>query len=283
MLKKKFLFIVALLVAFVLFFYIQNNSITTTHTTITSTNIPVNFDQYKIVHLSDLHNKNFGNNQRILVRKVSKLRPDVIVFTGDLIDSKRKGEEASLILMRELVQIAPVYYVSGNHEWWAGTFSSLESLLHDIGVQVMRNTNEVLTKGNDKIHIIGIDDPAHSNERGIEQDTTKEDIVKSIKGMEEGNFAMLLSHRPDMLSLYAEYEFDMVFSGHAHGGQFRLPFIGGLIAPNQGFLPNYTAGKHLLGQTTMVVSRGLGNSIIPLRVFNRPEIVAVTLESADSN
>ncbi|MBY0223563.1 metallophosphoesterase [Sporosarcina aquimarina] len=280
--SKKFLYVVVTLAALGSFIYFQNNAIDITRTTIRSTNIPAGFDQFKIVQLSDLHNKSFGEEQRALVRKVSGLEPDIIVFTGDLIDSKKKGDKASLILMEELVQIAPVYFVSGNHEWWSGTFSSLESSLHDIGVQVMRNTHVTLVKGNEEIHLVGIDDPAYENESRSERDTSEEDILRSTEGLEKENTTLLLSHRPEMFSLYAEHEFDIVFAGHAHGGQFRIPFIGGLVAPNQGFLPKYTAGKYTLDHTVMVVSRGLGNSIIPLRVFNRPEIVAVTLEATDS-
>ncbi len=262
------------------FFYFQNNSIVTSEYSIISDKIPQNFNGYKIVHLSDLHSKYFGNNQNNLVKRVKKENPDLIVFTGDLIDSKRYDEKPSLILMEKLVQVAPVYYVTGNHEWWSGKFNSLEDKLKNIGVQVMRNTTEEITNGTDKIQIIGIDDPANVKESNAESATTKENITNSIEGLEEGeNFQILLSHRPEMFSLYSEYEFDVVFSGHAHGGQLRIPFVGGLIAPNQGLFPKYTSGKYNSENTTMIVNRGLGNSIIPLRILNRPEIVVVTLNT----
>ena len=282
MLKKKLIYIMVGIVAFAYFVYFQNNSIVTSKTVIRSADIPNGFHQYKIVHLSDLHSKNFGRDQQILVRKVSQLKPNIIVFTGDLIDSNRVGDEASLILMKELTTIAPVYYVSGNHEWWSGTFSSLESSLNDLGVRVLRNEHDVVDKGNDKMYIVGIDDPAHGSKSLTERERTEDVIVESIEGIEKDSFTILLSHRPEMLDLYAASGFDIVFAGHAHGGQVRIPFIGGLVAPNQGFFPTYTAGKHELNQTVMVVSRGLGNSIIPLRLFNRPEIVEITLEVLDS-
>ncbi|WP_301108018.1 metallophosphoesterase [Sporosarcina sp.] len=278
MIKRRILYTAAVLAIVGYFIWFQNNSITVTQSEISSSTIPESFDQYKIVHLSDLHNKSFGKNQRRLFRKINKLQPDVIVYTGDLIDSNRAGDEAGLILMEELTAVAPVYYVSGNHEWWSGTFSSLESSLEDIGVQVLRNEHAVLKKGNDKMYLVGIDDPAHDGSRA-ERETAEEDIVQSIEGLEKDSFTILLTHRPELLSLYAEYNFGIVFAGHAHGGQVRIPFIGGLVAPNQGFLPAYTAGKHDLNHTVMMVSRGLGNSIIPLRLFNRPEIVAVTLKA----
>lgn len=279
--KKKILYIPVVLAALGYFVWFQNNSITTSQIVMRSAKLPASFDQFKIIHLSDLHNKNFGKKQQRLVMKISEIQPDIVVFTGDLIDANRPGDKASLILMKELVAIAPVYYVSGNHEWGSGTFSSLERSLKDIGVMVLRNENVPITKGNDKIQIVGIDDPSHGKGDQLEREIAKQDIVKSIVGLEEDGFTILLSHRPELLLLYASFDFDTVFSGHAHGGQIRLPLIGGLVAPNQGFLPTYTAGEHELDQTTMMVSRGLGNSIIPLRVFNRPEIVVVTLEGVD--
>lgn len=280
MIKKRIIYLVVVLVALSYFIWFQNNSIATSQSVIRSANLPESFDHFKIVHLSDLHNKSFGKNQQRLVEKIRSIQPDIVVYTGDLIDSNRPGNEASLILMKELTAIAPVYYVSGNHEWWSGTFSSLELSLKDIGVQILRNEHVILAKGNDEIHIAGIDDPSHGMIDQSEREIAEQDIANSINGLKEDGFTILLAHRPELLSLYALFNFDMVFAGHAHGGQIRIPFIGGLVAPNQGFLPIYTAGEHELDKTVMIVSRGLGNSIIPLRVFNRPEIVVVTLEAA---
>lgn len=274
--KKRLLYLLLGLVLLTCFFYFQNNSIVTTPYNFSSDKVPQNFNGYKIVQLSDLHSKSFENNHSELVKKV---KPDLIVFTGDLIDSDRYNEKTSLTLMEKLVQIAPVYYVTGNHEWWSGKFNSLEDKLKDTGVHVMRNTVEEITIGKDEIQIIGIDDPAKVNESYVERAITEEDIKNAIKGLEEGgNFKILLSHRPELFSLYTQYEFDVVFSGHAHGGQVRIPFVGGLVAPNQGLFPEYSSGMHDVDKTTMIVNRGLGNSIIPLRIFNRPEIVVVALK-----
>lgn len=278
MIKRRILYAAAALALLGYFIWFQNNAITVTKSEISSSTIPAAFDQYKIVHLSDLHNKSFGKKQERLVRKVRKLQPDIIVYTGDLIDSNRAGDEAGLILMEELTVVAPVYYVTGNHEWWSETFSSLESSLEDIGVKVLRNEHDALVKGNDQIVIAGIDDPAYDGRR-TERETAEEDIVKSTDGIVKDSFTILLSHRSELFPLYSKRDLDLVFAGHAHGGQFRIPFIGGLVAPDQGFLPTYTAGKHELNHTVMMVSRGLGNSIIPLRLFNRPDIVAVTLKA----
>lgn len=277
--KKKWLITFTACIFVFLFCYFQNNSIVTTDMTIRSEKIPQGFDDYKIVQLSDLHSKSFGTNQSRLVQRVNKVKPDLIVFTGDLVDSKRYDKKTSLVLMKKLVQIAPVYYVTGNHEWWSGKFPSLETTLKDAGVQVMRNTAMEIINGEDTIQIVGIDDPAKINGAYAEQDVVEGAIIDSIKEIEEEQFTILLSHRPELFSVYRQYEFDVVFSGHAHGGQFRIPFIGGLVAPNQGLFPKYSAGTYTLDQTTMIVNRGLGNSMIPLRIFNRPEIVVATLKS----
>jgi uncharacterized protein len=280
--KKRFLFTLIAIIALILFFYFQNNSIVITESTISSQRIPASFNGYKIVQLSDLHSKAFGDRQNVLVEKVSKTNPDLIVFTGDLVDSKNYNEDTSLNLMRELIHIAPVYFVTGNHEWSSGKFDILEKELNDIGVTVLRNKTDVITKGHEEIQIIGIDDPAYVNDSNTERSITVEAIENSIEGMEDDEFKVLLSHRPEFLSIYSKYPIDVVFSGHAHGGQIRIPFVGGLVAPNQGILPKYTAGKHELNNTSMFVNRGLGNSVIPLRIFNRPEIIVLTLSSTSN-
>jgi predicted MPP superfamily phosphohydrolase len=271
--KKKWLIFTVIVLALVTFLYFENNAISITYLEVNSKKLPPSFSEYKIVQLSDLHSKSFGKDQKRLADKVKRLEPDVIVFTGDLVDSKRYNEGVSLALMEQLVQLAPVYYVTGNHEWWSGRYTSLEDKLIQLGVKVLRNTHETITKGSNEISIIGIDDPAISNENGI----IERELQQTLEKVEPESFKVLLSHRPEYFSIYSAYHIDLVFSGHAHGGQVRLPFIGGLVAPNQGAFPTYTAGKYENGQTVMVVNRGLGNSIIPQRLFNRPEIGVITL------
>ncbi|MCD8508463.1 MAG: metallophosphoesterase [Bacillus sp. (in: Bacteria)] len=277
---KRLLYILITIILVVSFSYFQNNSIVTSYYTIQSDNLPPSFDGYKIVQLSDLHNKSFGKNQQYLMKRVQNANPDVIVFTGDLVDADKYNEEPSLVFMEELFEIAPVYFVTGNHEWWSGKFYSLEVKLEKIGVNVLRNTTTKIERDNDFITIIGIDDPANRENSFSELARTEKNINESIESQTDYiGFKLLLAHRPEMFSLYAKYDFDLVLSGHAHGGQFRIPFVGGFVAPNQGFLPEYTAGMYRSENTTMIVNRGLGNSIIPQRLFNRPEIVVVTLVS----
>ncbi|MBK5242813.1 metallophosphoesterase [Clostridium sp.] len=278
--KKKRLFIcLSVLIIMALFLYYQNNSIGVTSIELELDSLPQSFDGFKIVQLSDLHSKMFGENQHELVSRVKEARPDIIFFTGDLVDSKHYEEQPGLELMEQIVKTAPVYYVTGNHEFWSGRFSSLEKKLQELGVKILRNTRESVEKNGEKIDVIGVDDPAanSSQQNNDDGEFISNEIQKSLNGNEKQKFTILLSHRPELLSTYADFNLDLIFSGHAHGGQVRLPFIGGVIAPNQGIVPKYTAGKYHLKNSVMIVSRGLGNSIIPQRIFNRPEVVVVKL------
>ena len=254
------------------FSYVQNNVLTVTGIQVESSDIPAGFDGYRIVQLSDLHNKLFGHNQQILREKVKAQHPDVIFFTGDLIDQRKGNEEAGYTLMKEMVKIAPVYFVTGNQEWQL--ISEKEKELTEIGVRVLRNESTALSRNKETINLIGIDDPLLTE--------TEEALEASMQTAGNRNrYTILLSHRPEWFSVYAEAGMDVTFTGHAHGGQIRIPFIGGLFAPGQGFFPDYTAGAHTMGSSIMIVNRGLGNSLAPQRIFNRPEIVVVELRKTN--
>jgi hypothetical protein len=257
----------------------QNNSIVVTQSDYMSEKIPVAFDAFKIVQISDLHNKLFGEDQEKLLGKVRIEKPDIILITGDLIDQRKYDLQKSMIFIRGVVQIAPVYYVSGNHEAWSGHYESIKNSLLEAGVSVLDNSEIEVKMGEDSIHLLGLADPdflTTSYFEGTDASLLKETLkVWSIEVNER--FNILLSHRPELYDVYRDANIDLVFTGHAHGGQVRLPFMGGLVAPDQGFFPEYTSGRYTESETTMFVSRGLGNSIVPQRLFNRPEIVVVTL------
>jgi predicted MPP superfamily phosphohydrolase len=277
--KKRILIIVLTLIAAAIFLHYENNAIGITRFEISSDKLPSGFDSYRIVQLSDLHSKSFGDEQSKLGSKIKKLSPDLIVVTGDLVDSTKYDEAASLTLMREAAAIAPVYYVTGNHEWASGRYSSLEEKLIKLGVHVMRNSSDNIALGDGHIRIAGIDDPTFTREAYDDSAVVDNLISTALTGANHTDpFTLLLSHRPELFSVYVHHQIDLTLSGHAHGGQVRLPFIGGLVAPNQGLLPTYDGGKYVEGSSTMIVSRGLGNSIIPQRLFNRPEIVLVELK-----
>lgn len=263
----------------ILFCLWQNNHIVVSNFTYISEKIPNEFNGFKIVHISDLHNKSFGKNQKYILNKINSASPDIIVVTGDLIDRRRYDLDTALLFIQGAMEIAPVYYTSGNHEAWSGQYENIRKELRNHGVIVLDDSKVELIKNNERIEILGLTDPAFlTSSYRDERDTSR--LEKHLQLMkDESIFQILLSHRPDLIDIYSEAKVDMIFSGHAHGGQIRIPGIGGIIAPDQGFFPKYTSGSHRMDKSTIYISRGLGNSLLPIRVFNRPEIVVVTLEN----
>ena len=203
---------------------------------------------------------------------------DIIVVTGDLIDSNNTNIDIAMELISGAIKIAPIYYVSGNHEAWSGSYDELKSNLENSGVVVLDNQKIEVMNDSDSIDIIGLADTSFIESDWLEYGGNAE-TKNLLNTLTEGttNFKILLSHRPELFDIYSNSNVNLIFSGHAHGGQFRLPFIGGLIAPDQGFFPKLTEGIHTSNDTSMIISRGLGNSIIPVRILNRPELIVVTL------
>ena len=158
--RTKVLAFILICICIWVFLHFENNFITITKITVESPKVPNAFDGYKIVHLSDLHSKEFGKGQKNLVEKIEDAQPDLIVFTGDLVDSRHFDAEVGLELMRQIVKIAPTYFVTGNHEWWSGKFEFLKKVMKENNVHVLRNTCDRISKGKDSIYITGIDDPA---------------------------------------------------------------------------------------------------------------------------
>lgn len=245
---------------------------------IVSDRIPQGFDGFRIAQVSDLHNAEFGEGNRKLIELLSQTDPDMIVITGDLIDSRQTDIEIALEFARQAIKIAPVYFVSGNHEARVREYEELKMGLTDAGVIVLENQQVQITREEESITLIGLDDPSFRTDYlfGDAESVIKQTIADLQN--ESDDYMILLSHRPELFDSYVASGVDLVFSGHAHGGQFRLPFIGGLVAPNQGFFPEYDAGQFNENNTTMIVSRGVGNSIIPIRFNNRPEIVVAELK-----
>lgn len=275
--------ITTLLIGFILFCIWQNNSIIISKFDYVNVKIPDDFNHFTIAHVSDLHNKMFGENQVKLLNKVKSISPDIIVITGDLIDRRKYDLDTAIMFVSGAVKIAPVYYVSGNHEAWSGKFSLIKEKLIDSGVHILDNTAFKLSKGTSSIHILGLSDPDFLTSHYMDgTNTSKMEKQLNIWSTDE-NFKILLSHRPELFDLYYENKMDLIFTGHAHGGQVRIPGIGGLVAPDQGIFPQYTSGRYNRNLSTMFVSRGLGNSVAPIRIFNRPEIVAVTLKNNKQN
>ena len=251
-----------------------NSSPAATQVTVASGALPEAFEGFKIAHVSDLHNAVFGRKNEKLLSLIRAAEPDIIAITGDLIDSRHTDIDSALAFVEAAAEIAPVYYVTGNHESRLD-FDAIEPRLIAAGARVLRNEAEYIEHGGERIRLAGIDDPSFIRTGGTAEERAAAELEQLGDG--GGTFTVFLAHRPELVEVYAEYGAGLVLSGHAHGGQVRLPLLGGLYAPGQGLLPEYDSGLYSLGETQMVVSRGLGNSVAPLRVNNRPELVIVTL------
>lgn len=258
------------------FLHIQNNAIVVTNIDYKNTKIPVAFEGYKIVQISDLHNKQYGTK---LLTKIKAIKPNSIVITGDLIDRRFTNVDVAMEFIDGITKIAPVYYVSGNHEAWSKYNDELQARLVESGVIVLNNKKMELHHKNQSIELIGVQDPAYLTQTNKQKSNTSSIRSSLRKLTNKDSFQILLSHRPELFKMYQKYNIDLVFSGHAHGGQIRLPLLGALVAPNQGILPKYTSGAYREKESTLVVSRGLGNSLFPYRLFNQPEVVVVTLHN----
>lgn len=253
------------------FLYWQNNDILMTRITYENKKIPSSFDGFVIVQISDLHNMRFGKDQNVLLQKIKDVHPDLIAVTGDVIDNIRTDFAVVLEFIQGATQIAPVYYVPGNHEARISNYDNLRASMTNAGVHILENKQIRLEREGSSIELDGIIDPFFKPVQESLADLDFADL--SI-------FRILLSHRPELIRLYASKKIDLVLAGHAHGGQIRIPFLmPGLIAPDQGLFPKYTSGSYTEAATTEIVSRGLGNSTFPFRVLNRPEIIVVTLKS----
>ena len=254
-----------------------NTALVTADVLVCSNGIPEAFDAYRIVQISDLHDAQIGENNEKLIAMTAETEPDCIVLTGDFVDSSRFHPERSLSVAEALVKLAPVYYVSGNHEAILPDedYQALTDGLRALGVCVLEDESAELTRDGQSIRLIGLTDI------GFHPGTLEEkkDALRTALSalLPEDEFSVTLAHRPELMDVYTECGAPLVLSGHAHGGQIRLPGIGGLIAPGQGLFPKYTEGKYEENGTTLVVSRGIGNSVLPLRVNDRPQIVVVQL------
>ena len=229
----------------------------------------------KIAHISDLHSSKYGKNCVELVRAVKEISPDVIAFTGDILDNRAPNGECFRFL-RKISSLYPCYYVSGNHEVYTHLVDEIKAELVSYGIRVLEGENETVSIGEQNIVIGGIDDPIESPDgQGRLWEDQLTDCGSALDG---SDFSILLTHRPELVSYYGETPYDLVLCGHAHGGQMIVPnLINGIYAPHQGLFPKYAGGEYVMANGgKMIVSRGLSKYVRP-RIFNRPELVLVTL------
>ena len=274
---------VALAAGFAFLVWISNAWIQVTTYEVWSSRIPPPFDRYCIVQVADLHGRRFGTGQERLVRAVRREQPDLIVVTGDLVSAGKAEIASSLELIRRLEGAVPVYFVVGNHEIHSQNLDDLLVSLAGYAVRVLRNRTEVIERDGQVIVIGGVDDPLAFGDFPARMGTVNDGWAQALSriGAEvpRSAFTILLSHRPEAFTEYVRLGFDLVLSGHTHGGQVRFPILGALWVPDQGLLPRYVSGRYERGGTTMIVSRGLGSVPFTLRFLNRPELVVVRLRN----
>lgn len=239
-----------------------------------SQKLPESFDGFKIVQLSDLHGAEFGEDGMGLVEKVKELEPDIIALTGDFVTDE--GDLAAVEkLAARLVKLCPVYFISGNHEFGSGLAVKVRNILERAGVKYLSNEYLTISRGEDGILLGGVEDPLAYADM-----LSPDELAQKMNDAAPDAFKILLGHRNYWMTEYPELPVDLIFCGHAHGGLIRIPGVGGLIGTDRRLFPDFDAGEYNNGRYTLIVSRGLGNSVPIPRIFNRPEIVCVELSSA---
>lgn len=249
-----------------------NCSLQTTETALVSPALPPAFDGLRIVELADLHGRVFGRGSRRLLAAVRRAEPDLICIDGDLFD---EHTDLAMLppLLRGLCAIAPVYYVTGNHEWRVPGLRGILAQMRACGVTVLQDDWRVLRRGEDALIVAGTDDPCGPAER-----KTPAELIADIRAEAGGAaFLLLLTHRNDQLPQWSALGVQAVLAGHCHGGVVRLPFVGGLFGTDRRLFPAWDAGLYRQGETALYVSRGLGYTNVHFRLFNRPEVAVIVL------
>lgn len=267
------LIILLLALAAVLLILDSTNTLSVTGYEIYDTLIPEDFDGFKIVQLSDLHGAEFGKGNVRLTDAVRREKPDIIVITGDII-SDADDLPTAAGLVNSLTEICDVYFISGNHDFGSGEIAQLSDILDAAGIKYLRNEYVLLEKGEGSIVLAGVEDP-NSWEGMIDP----AELAKRIASAEPDKYSILLAHRNYWPERYPELPVKLILCGHGHGGIVRLPGIGGILSTERTLFPEYDAGLFRSGDYSMIVSRGLGNSVPIPRLFNCPEIVSVTLRN----
>jgi predicted MPP superfamily phosphohydrolase len=253
--------------------FVFNQSLSVSHYSAQSDKID---GQIKLVLVTDLHSCDYGGE---LLAAIDAEQPDAVLLCGDIFDDKLPPDN-TVEFIRGVSGRYPCRYVSGNHEFWSGKADEFKDILASCGVKVLEGTTDILELPGGNISVSGIDDP-DADRYASRSAAYAEQLDNIAASVNSGMFTLMMSHRPERIQEFLPLNFDLVLSGHAHGGQWRIPFIleNGLLSPNQGLFPKYTNGEYFFGDTELIVSRGLarGSTAVP-RIFNRPELVVITLE-----
>lgn len=285
--------------------YLANQQVYITTYEIEDEAIPEAFDGYRIVQITDVHSIRSQEQADMLFEKITEQQPDAVVLTGDLLDSTYYTEENNALkagesdkmagqdtvdFVKRLTEYYHVYFVYGNHEMVLlddVDNNPFKLAMKEIGVVFLNNDGVKISKDEDSIYMLGIQDPAtlYKDSDYAEYNTHSERINAMMKNVmalkEEDLYTVVLSHRPEYFKEYIKYDTNLILTGHAHGGQMRLPGVGGLYAPGQGWFPEYTEGVYVEGETAMIIGRGIGDSTDLPRVFNPPEINTIILKKAE--
>lgn len=257
----------------------QNKKLKVRKTTLKFDKLPQAFDNFKIAQVSDIHCDRVGLSDLSFIKKIKDFNPDIIVITGDVLDSYNNDMDIAYNILSQLAIIAPCYFVSGNHELrLPKEYDDLRNIMKKLNITYMNNSNLLITKNSESINLVGVEDyNFFKNEDNLNH---RANFIETLKELySPDHFNILLSHRPEKFPIYADLKYELIFSGHAHGGQWRIPFVGGIFSPSQGFFPKYTNGNYVLEDSTIIVSQGLGNSSFPIRINNRIELVLATLKN----
>ena len=274
--KKLNIFLLILLVIAILTFSALDNNLSIAKYEFNSDKVPQG-EKVRIVFIADLHNQSFGNDEDILINMVKVQSPDLILLGGDFIYAISKTD-MTIKFLKGIKGVAPIYFVTGNHEYWTKCVEKVKTIITDCGVKILEDKVVQLNIKNIPIMVYGLEDP---DKKGYQDENYNQ--PKSLEMLWNMNkdkvaYKILLAHRPELIEMYKKYEFNLVLSGHTHGGQVRIPFIlNGLYAPNQGDFPKYAGGLYRFGQLNLVVSRGLYINPKLLRIFNPPEIDVIDI------
>lgn len=281
---KKKMMIIMFLIVFVLMLielYVDANCIQISSFKASSSKIPSSFDGYKILQLSDLHSKEFGKNNAKLLKKIDQISPDVILITGDMVTANETDFSVFFNLIDSIADKCDIYYVTGNHEqaMSGDKKNQIFEYLAKKNVKFLDNESVELTKDGDTLNLYGLcyDSLYYTEKKG--KIYTEEMMEEALGKSSEEKFNILITHNPSKFEVYEAWGADLVLSGHVHGGMVRVPFVGAIFSPDEGLMPKYSAGEYQINNSKLVVSRGLGRGSRGFRLFNRPNLVEITLES----
>lgn len=268
--KFKNIYLLIISIFIIIFVFAFNINLTTKYYKIDSHKLNENV---RILFISDLHSSYYGKNQKNLLTSINLQNPDIILLGGDIADDKRTHENTE-ILLKNISKKYPCYYVSGNHEFWSGEINNIKKMFLSYGITILEGNNKIISVNNQKINICGVDDPEIGKNTFFKQINNISNLINN------SFFTIFLSHRPEYINTYIDYDFDLILSGHAYGGQWIIPgILNGFYAPNQDFFPEYAGGLYKFDKKIFIVNRGLAKwsaSIIP-RIFNPPELVIIDI------